>query len=100
MSRARLEEAWARSLRVAARRVGERYVLVRLVGDGVDLDDAFDLNRVAAFIWEQLDGERTVASIVDAVVERFAVERGAAEADALELLEALHARRAILPGRR
>jgi len=100
VSRARLEEAWARSLRVAACRVGERYVLVRLVGDGVDLDDAFDLNRVAAFIWEQLDGERTVASIVDAVVERFAVERGAAEADALELLEALHARRAILPGRR
>ena len=86
--------------RVAARRVGERTVLVALADDGVDLDGALDLNRVAAFIWERLDGARSVASIVDAVVERFEVERGRAEADALELVDALRAREAVVPGRR
>jgi hypothetical protein len=100
VSQARLDETWARSDRVAARRVGERYVLVPLAGEGVDLDGALDLNRVAAFIWERLDGAGSLASIVDAVVERFEVERGKAEADALELLEALRAREAVVPGRR
>ena len=37
-----------------------------------------------------------VAAIVDAVVERFEVGRGTAEADALELLDALRAREAIV----
>ncbi len=100
MSRAGLEEAWARSGRVTARQVGERTVLVTLAGDGVDLDGALDLNRVAAFIWERLDGARSVASIVDAVVERFEVERGRAETDALELVDALRARQAVVPGLR
>ena len=96
MSRARLEATWARSPRVATRRVGERCVLVALAGDGVDLDGALDLNRVAAFVWDRLDGASPVAAIVDEVVARFEVERGAAEADALELLEALLAREAIV----
>ena len=96
MSRARLEQNWARSPRVATRRVGERCVLVPLAGDGVDLDGALDLNRVAAFVWERLDGARAVAAIVDAVVERFEVERGTAERDALELVDALRAREAIV----
>jgi hypothetical protein len=100
VSRERLDEAWARSPGVAVRRLRERCVLVRLVDGGVDLDDALDLNRVAAFIWERLDGAGSLASIVDAVVERFEVERGRAEADALELLEALRAREAVVPGRR
>jgi hypothetical protein len=98
VSRERLGEAWARSDRVTARRVGERTVLVPLAGDGVDLDGALDLNRVAAFIWDELDGARSVAAIVDSVVDRFDVERDRAEADALDLLEALRAREAVVPG--
>jgi hypothetical protein len=97
VSRERLDEAWARSPGVTVRWLRERCVLVRLVEGGVDLDDALDLNRVAAFIWDELDGTRRVASIVDAVVERFEVERGRAEADTLELLDALRAREAVVP---
>ena len=100
MSPQRLDETWARSPGVAARRGGDRCVLVRLVDGGVDLDDALDLSRVAAFIWEEFDGARRVAEVVDAVVARFEVDRARAEVDALELVDALRARRAIVPGRR
>jgi len=97
VSRLRLEEAWARSERVVGRRIGDEYVLVPLAGRGADLDSILNLNRVAAFVWEQLDGMRTGAAVVDAVVERFDVERERAEADTLELLDTLLELRAIVP---
>ena len=97
MSRPRLEEAWARSPRMVGRRIGDEYVLVPLAGRGADLDSILNLNRVAAFVWEQLDGTRTGSSVVDAIVERFEVAPERAEADLLELLETLVAVKAIVP---
>jgi methyltransferase-like protein len=72
-------------------------VLVPLAGRGADLDSILNLNLVAAFIWEQLDGVRTGDVIVEAVVERFDVERARAEADTLELLDTLLELKAIVP---
>ena len=97
MSRPRLAEAWARAERMVGRRIGDEYVLVPLAGRGADLDSILNLNRVAAFVWEQLDGARTGDAIVEAVVERFDVERARAEADTLELLDTLLGLKAIVP---
>jgi hypothetical protein len=85
----RLGEAWARSPRMVGRRIGDEYVLVPLAGRGADLDSILNLNRVAAFVWEQLDGERSGGDVVEAVLERFDVERARAEQDYLELLDTL-----------
>jgi hypothetical protein len=82
---------------MVGRRIGDEYVLVPLAGRGADLDSILNLNRVAAFIWEQLDGARTGADVVSAVVERFDVERSRAEQDTLELLDTLVGLRAIVP---
>ena len=85
----RLAEVWARSARMVGRRIGDEYVLVPLAGRGADLDSILNLNRVAAFVWEQLDGSRSGGEVVDAVIERFDVERVRAEQDYLELVETL-----------
>jgi methyltransferase-like protein len=82
---------------MVSRRIGDEYVLVPLAGRGADIDSILNLNRVAAFIWEQLDGARTGGAIVEAVVERFDVERARAEADTLELLDTLLGLKAIVP---
>ena len=92
MSRAaalRLGEAWARSPRMVGRRIGDEYVLVPLAGRGADLDSILNLNHVAAFVWEQLDGERSGSDVVEAVIGHFDVERARAEQDYLELLDTL-----------
>jgi len=49
----------------------------------------FALNPVAEWVWEQLDGQRTVAELCDGVVARFDVPRPTAEADLASLLEKL-----------
>ncbi len=84
-----LARTYTHSPRVVARQIGDEFVLVPLAGRGVDLDSILNLSRVAAFIWQQLDGSRSGAAVVDAVVARFEVARAQAEADYLELVGTL-----------
>jgi methyltransferase-like protein len=74
---------------MVGRRIGNEFVLVPLAGRGADLDAILNLNRVAEFVWEQLDGTRSGGEVVDAVLGQFEVERTRAERDYLELVEDL-----------
>jgi Coenzyme PQQ synthesis protein D (PqqD) len=94
-----LDGVFARSEQRIGRKVGDAYVIVPVEGQGADLDTVLNLNRVAAFVWEQLDGEKTGVSVVDAVVSRFDVDRERAAADYLELLGTLLDAGAIVPTR-
>jgi hypothetical protein len=96
----RLGEAWTRSQRMVGRRIGDEYVLVPLAGRGADLDSILNLNRVAAFVWEQLDGEKSGSDVVEAVLARFDVERARAERDYLELIDTLVEVGAVASARR
>jgi hypothetical protein len=88
-SGALLARAFARSDRMVGRRIGDEFVLVPLAGRGADLDSILNLNRVAAFVWEQLDGVRTGTDVVAAVVGRFDVDRDRAATDYLDLVGTL-----------
>jgi pyrroloquinoline quinone biosynthesis protein D len=55
-------------------------------------EGALVLNPSAAAALELVDGDRSVAQLVDAVVERFEVTPKQAAADLLELFERLEAR--------
>ena len=46
-------------------------------------------SQTAAFIWEQLDGSKTIGEIIDRVCADFAVEKERARQDTLEFLEEL-----------
>lgn len=53
------------------------------------------LNECGAFIWQRLDGESDVASLVSAVQEEFEVDAATAAADVRAFLEALSERNAL-----
>jgi hypothetical protein len=91
-----LDTAYGRSTRVVGRRIGDEYVLVPLAGRGADLDAILNLNRVGAFIWEHLDGVKTGADVVSALVDRFDVGRSEAEADYLDFLTTLRELKAVV----
>jgi len=59
------------------------------VGRGADADFIYTLNRVAAAMWESLDGKATGNDVVGLVVERYEVEPERAGRDYLELMETL-----------
>ena len=97
MSPSRLTDVYVHSPRVVGRRIGDEFVLVPLAGRGVDIDSILNLNKVGAFIWEQLDGTRTGADVVAALVKRFEVERPQAEEDYLGFLTTLRGLKAAVP---
>ena len=96
MSPSTLTVAYGKSSRVVGRRIGDEYVLVPLAGRGADLESILNLNRVAAFIWEQLDGARTGREVVAALVARFEVDPPEAEADYLDLVTKLRGLKAAV----
>ena len=97
MTRVRLEDVYAHSPRVVGRRIGDEFVLVPLAGRGADIDSILNLNRIGAFIWEQLDGTRSGAEVVEALVERFEVDRRTAAKDYLDFLTQLRGLKAAVP---
>jgi len=95
-----LDDVYAHSARVVGRRIGDEFVLVPLVGRGADIDSILNLNKVGAFIWEQLDGTRPGTEVVDALVKRFEVDRPTAARDYLDFLTKLRGLKAavLAPG--
>jgi len=92
-----LEDAFSPSKRIVSRRIGSEFVLVPLAGRGADIDSILNLNRVGAFIWEQLDGKTAGATIVDRLVGRFEVDRSRAETDYLDFVDTLRRLDAVVP---
>jgi hypothetical protein len=71
--------------------VGSEIVLLQL-----DDGKYFGLNEVGAEVWRLLSAPRALKDVVDVLVETFEVGRGECEADLLELVSELHARRLVL----
>jgi len=90
---------FARSKHMVGRKIGGEYVLVPIVSRGADLDSVFCLNRVAAFVWERLDGQRSGAQIVRELAEHFEVDESRAAEDYEEFLEQLLSIGAVEEGR-
>jgi hypothetical protein len=82
---------------MVGRRIAEEYVLVPILGRGADADGIFNLNRLGAFIWEQMDGRADGRAIVDRITERFEVEADRACRDYLGFVAQLLSIEAVSP---
>ena len=99
-SRDFLDTAFVRSERIVGRRIAGEYVLVPIMGSGAEVDSIFTLNRVAAFIWERLDGRATGAEVVGALEKKFDVDAERARADYREFVKKLQSIRAVTAAER
>jgi hypothetical protein len=95
-----LEHVFTRSDRMVGRRIAQEYVLVPILGRGVDADAIFNLNRLGAFVWEQMDGRADGRAIVRRVTEAFEVEEERAARDYLQFVSQLLAIEAVTPAAR
>ena len=78
--------------RIVTRGVAGETILVPIRGKLAELQRIFSLNPVAEYIWQELDGKRSVEEIRDDVLANFAVEKEQADREidlfVKELLEA------------
>jgi len=69
-----IEGVFARVSSVVMRRIGDEVLLVPVSGNLARLQQIYSLNSVGSFIWEQLDGRRSLEEIARMVAESFEVE--------------------------
>ena len=81
---------WSRVYRrednIVSRKIAGETILVPIRGNLADMQHIFTLNAVGAFIWDQLDGAKNLADILDLLLDRFEVSKEEAEIDILEFI--------------
>ncbi len=90
------QEVYRRDESIVSRRIEDEVILVPIRQDVADLESIYTLNEVGAYIWEQMDGLRTIADIVALIVDEFEVTEHEAEKDLTEFTQQLSAIGAII----
>ncbi len=98
MSAPALGDVFVRSERMVGRRIAQEYVLVPILGKGADADGIFNLNRIGAFVWEQMDGRADGHAIVARLTQAFEVDAERASRDYLGFVSQLLSIDAVSPG--
>ncbi len=75
--------------------VSGEHILVPLASRGADIDSIFNLNETGTFIWEKIDGHRTVAEIIALLASDFQVSKDQATKDGREFFAQLLEARAV-----
>ncbi len=84
-----LNSRFSKKENIVTRRIAGETLLVPIYGDLANMERIFALDPVAAFIWEQLNGERSLKDIRDEVLGTFDVNEEQAETDIFEFIEEL-----------
>jgi len=71
------------------RKIEAETILVPIKDNVGDMGSIYNLNEVAAFVWEQLDGQRSLQDIKQRLVEEYEVSAEEAEDDLSEYIAGL-----------
>jgi hypothetical protein len=66
---------------VVTRKTGNEYVLVPLTNNIADMNSVYTLNETGAFIWEQIDGNKCIGDIIEAMTSEYDIDRNTATKD-------------------
>ena len=84
-----LSQRYRRDPSMVFRDIAGEMILVPIRRHVGDLESVYTLNETASFVWERLDGERTLGEIKREVVGAFEVGAEEAEEDLLALVQQL-----------
>lgn len=84
-----LQMIYRHSGNIVSRLIGGEMILVPIRKNVGDMESIYTLNETGARVWELIDGQRTLAEILQHMVAEFEVAPPQAEQDLLELIDAL-----------
>jgi hypothetical protein len=74
---------------IVTRKTGNEYVLVPITHNIADMNSVYTLNETGAFIWEQIDGKKTLEDIIKALVNEYDIDEKNAETDVFSFIESM-----------
>ena len=81
-----LERVYQKNQNFVFRQIDDETLLVPIKDNVGDLGSIYNLNPVAAFVWQHLDGEKTLNDIKDLMTGKFEVSEPDAEKDLTEFV--------------
>jgi hypothetical protein len=92
-----LDQVYQRNQNFVFRKIDDETILVPIKDNVGDMGSIYNLNEVAAFVWEHLDGARTLSDIKNMMTLEFEVSHLDAENDLQEFVHQLEEIEAIHP---
>jgi Coenzyme PQQ synthesis protein D (PqqD) len=86
-----MDRIYCKKENIITREIVGETLLVPIRGELANMQKLFALEDVSAFIWEELDGVKTLGFILERVTDSFEVDRRGAETDLVEFIDALEA---------
>ena len=96
----RIDQVFQKNENFVFRQIDDETILVPIKNNVGDMGSIYNLNEVGAFVWEHLDGEKTLSDIKNRIAMEFEVSPEAAEEDLVEFVDQLEKIEAILPQRK
>jgi hypothetical protein len=75
---------------IVTRKTGNEYVLVPVANNIADMNSVYTLNETGAFLWELIDGKKTVKDLIDAMISEYDVGKEIATADVSSFIEEMN----------
>ena len=82
-----LKSILSQSTTIVTRKTGNEYVLVPITNNIADMNSVYTLNETGAFIWEHIDGKRSVEEIIDELTNEYDIDKQNAESDVLTFID-------------
>jgi hypothetical protein len=81
-----LQSVPSHSPSIVTRKTGNEYVLVPVANNIADMNSVYTLNETGAFIWEHIDGKRSLSDLIEALVKEFEVDEKTAAEDVFSFI--------------
>ena len=75
------------STSVVTRKTGNEYVLVPVTNNIADMNSVYTLNDTGAFIWDLIDGKRTVEELITAMTNEYDIDEETASRDVFDFID-------------
>ncbi|MCX6334279.1 MAG: PqqD family protein [Bacteroidia bacterium] len=85
-----LNSVVSQSPSVVTRKTGNEYVLVPIANNIADMNSVYTLNETGAFLWEQIDGKKSVKDLIDAMISEYDINKETATADVISFIEEMN----------
>jgi len=82
-----LKSILSHSPSIVTRKTGNEYVLVPIANNIADMNSVYTLNETGAFIWEQINGKRSVEELIAAVTAEYDIDYENASIDVFEFID-------------
>jgi hypothetical protein len=82
-----LKSILSHSPSVVTRKTGNEYVLVPVTNNIADMNSVYTLNETGAFIWEHINGKRSIEEIIGALITEYDIDNDTALKDIFSFID-------------